>query len=129
MTITRLNPDSLHRNPAFTQVAVVDPVAKLVYVGGQNAVDVAGQIVGHNIATQTVQSLKNVSAALEAAGATWRDVFRMTVYIVQGQSLQDGFAAAQQFQEMSTHPPTISVMFVAGLAHPDFLVELKRLPL
>ena len=125
MTITRLNPDTLHKNPAFTQVAVIDPAATLIYVGGQNAVNRDGEIVGKDIATQTVQAMNNVVAALEAAGATLKDVFKMTIYIVQGQPLQEGFAASQQFAELSTHPPTISGIFVAGLAHPDFLVEIE----
>lgn len=125
MTITRLNPDTLHKNPAFTQVAVIDPGATLIYVGGQNAVNADGEIVGQDLATQTVQAMNNVVAALEAAGATLEDVFRMTIYIVQGQPLQEGFAASQQFTALSTHPPTISGIFVAALAHPDFLVEIE----
>ena len=124
MMITRLNPETLHKNPAFTQVAVVDPSATLVFVGGQNAVNVQGEIVGQDIASQTVQTMKNLAAALEAAGATLRDVVKLTIYVVQGQSLQDGFAASQQLQELSTHPPTISVLVVAGLATPEFLVEI-----
>ncbi|MCA9905579.1 MAG: RidA family protein, partial [Anaerolineae bacterium] len=60
MTIRRLNPDTLHKNPAFTQVAVIEPGATLVHVGGQNAVDADGNIVGHDIASQTAQALKNV---------------------------------------------------------------------
>ncbi|MCA9909391.1 MAG: RidA family protein [Anaerolineae bacterium] len=124
MTIRRLNPDTLHKNPAFTQVAVIEPGATLVHVGGQNAVDADGNIVGHDIASQTAQALKNVVMALAAAGASLRDVFKMTVYIVPGQSVQEGFAAAQQFTDLSTHPPTISVLVVAALGHPDFLIEI-----
>ena len=125
MTITRLNPDSLHKNPAFTQVAVVAPPATLIYVGGQNGVNSQGEVVGHDIASQTIQAMKNVTAALEAAGAGLPDVVKMTIYMVQGQSLQEGFAASQKLQDLQTHPPTISVIVVAGLAHPDFLVEIE----
>lgn len=123
--ITRINPDTLHKNPAFSQAAIIDPYARLVYVGGQNAVNVDGEIVGDNISDQTVQAMNNVVAALEACGASLKDVFKMTIYIVQGQPLQEGFMAAQQFQDLSTHPPTISGIFVAGLAHPDFLIEIE----
>lgn len=34
-----LNPDTLNKNPAFTNVIVVSGSAKTLYVGGQNAVD------------------------------------------------------------------------------------------
>ncbi len=125
MTITRLNPDTLHKNPAFTQVAVVQPPAALVFVGGQNAVNAQGEVVGQDIASQTTQVMKNLVAALEGAGATLRDVVKMTIYLVPGQPLQEGFAAAQQFWTPDTQPPTISAIIVAGLAHPDFLIEIE----
>ena len=88
MSIKRLNPDSLHKNPAFTQVAVVEKAAKIVYVGGQNAVNAKGEVVGDDIATQSAQAYKNVVAALEAAGATMADVFKMTFIWYRGNHLQ-----------------------------------------
>jgi enamine deaminase RidA (YjgF/YER057c/UK114 family) len=123
--ITRVNPDTLHRNPAYSQAAIIDPSARLVYVGGQNAVNQKGEIVGDTISDQTVQAMNNLVAALEACGVSLKDVFKMTIYIVQGQPLQEGFMVAQQFHDLSTHPPTISGIFVAGLAHPDFLLEIE----
>jgi len=45
-SIEHLNPEGLHKNPAYSQaVAVAGPV-KTVYVGGQNAVDSEGNLVG-----------------------------------------------------------------------------------
>lgn len=125
MSITRLNPDTLHKNPAYTQVAVVEASARLVYVGGQDAVNAAGEIVGKDAATQSEQAMRNVLAALEAAGATMADVFKMTIYIVQGQSLQDAFAGAMKVQPKSIPPSTVSVIFVVALAHPDYLIEIE----
>jgi len=123
--IERLNPDTLHHNPAFTQAAVIPATAKLVFVGGQNGVNKEGKVVSTNLTEQTVQALKNVQAALAAAQAGFKDVFKITVYIVQGQSINDGFAAAQQFPEMFQNPPTISVLVVAALGNPEFLVEIE----
>ena len=125
MAITRINPDTLHKNPAFTQVATVDRSAKLVFVGGQNGVNKEGKVVGKDIGSQTEQAYKNVIAALEAAGATLQDVFKMTIYVVHGQSLQEGFAAVQRVQPEGTPPPTVSFAFVAELAVPDYLVEIE----
>ena len=50
MAIKRLNPDTLHKNPAFTQVATVDSSSKLVFVGGQNGVTKDGKLAGKDIA-------------------------------------------------------------------------------
>ncbi len=125
MSIKRLNPDSLHKNPAFTQVAVVDKSAKLVYVGGQNAVNAKGEVVGDDIATQSAQAYKNVIAALEAAGATMADVFKMTIYMVQGQSFAHGYAAIMPLIDRNVPPPTVSGIMVAGLANPKYLIEIE----
>lgn len=120
-----LNPDNLHKNRAFTQVISVTGPVKTVYVGGQDALDEQGQIVGKgDIKTQTQQVLTNLSKALAAAGAEPEHIIKWNIYLVQGQSLQDGFAAFQQFWGFRPNPPTITMMYVAGLANPDFLIEM-----
>jgi 2-iminobutanoate/2-iminopropanoate deaminase len=123
MTIKRLNPDTLHKNPAFTQVATVEAPAKLVFVGGQNGVTKDGKVAGKDIASQAEQATRNVLAALEAAGATMADVIKMSVYIVQGNSLEDAFGAALKVHNMQP-PSTVTMLFVAGLGNPDFLIEI-----
>jgi enamine deaminase RidA (YjgF/YER057c/UK114 family) len=65
-----LNPDALNKNPAFTNVVVVTGPVKTVYVGGQDAVDASGTIIGKgDIKAQTEQVLKNIQVALAAGGA------------------------------------------------------------
>lgn len=125
MTIQRLNPDTLHKNPAFSQVAVVDKSSKLVYVGGQNGVNAKGEVVGDDLASQSVQAYKNVLAALEAAGATMADVFKMTIYMVQGQSFTEGYGAIMPLIDRKLPPPTVSGFMVAGLANPKYLIEIE----
>jgi enamine deaminase RidA (YjgF/YER057c/UK114 family) len=125
MVIQHINPDTMHKNPAFTQAITVESSAKLVFVGGQNGVDKSGKVVGKDIASQSEQAFKNVIAALEAAGATLNDVIKLSIYIVQGQSLQDASAAAQKVQAMKGTPPTVTGMFVSALANPDYLIEIE----
>lgn len=125
--INRINPETLHTNPAFTQVATVESGARLVFVGGQNGTDGNGQIVGSDIASQSAQAFRNVLAALEAAGATMDDVVRLAIYIVQGQSLQEGFEAVMQIPEARLGPPTVTGVYVAGLARPDALIEIEAI--
>src|SRR5215469_13814070 len=45
-SVHHLNPETLHKNPAFTQVITVTGPAKTIYIGGQDAVDAQGNIVG-----------------------------------------------------------------------------------
>ena len=73
--ITLLRPEGLVNSPAFSHVAVVPPGATTIYVGGQNAVDATGALVGgDDAAAQTRQVMANLETALAAAGATIADV-------------------------------------------------------
>jgi enamine deaminase RidA (YjgF/YER057c/UK114 family) len=120
-----INPEGLPKNPAFTNVITVTGPAKTVYIGGQDAVDASGAIVGKgDLKAQTEQILKNIQAALAAAGAQPEHVVKWNIYVVQGQSVQDGFAAFQSVWGNPPNPPVITVAFVAGLGHPDFLAEI-----
>jgi enamine deaminase RidA (YjgF/YER057c/UK114 family) len=123
-----LNPDDLPKNPAFTNVVTVTGRVKTIYIGGQDAVDASGAIVGKgDLKAQTEQILKNIQAALAAAGAQSEHVIKWTIYVVQGQSVQDGFAAFQSVWGNPPNPPVITVAFVAGLGHPDFLAEIDAI--
>ncbi len=127
-SVQYLNPDGLHKNPAFTQVVVASGNVKTVYVGGQDAVDASGNIVGKgDIKAQSEQAIMNVQTALAAAGAKLEHVVKWNIYIVQGQPLQPGFEAFQRVWGNRPNPPAITGLFVAQLAHPDFLVEIDAI--
>ncbi len=123
-----LNPDGIHRNPAFSNVAVVSGSVRTIYVGGQDPIDAEGNIVGvGDIAAQTEQALRNVRTALTAAGAGPEHVIKWTVFIVDGQDFRSGYAAFQRVWGDRPDPPVITAAVVAGLAHPDFLVEIDAI--
>jgi len=127
-SVHHLNPQTLHKNPAFTQVITVTGPARTIYIGGQDAVDEGGTIVGKgDLAAQTHQVLLNLRTALAAAGARPEHIIKWNVYLVQGQSLQAGFTAFQQFWGDQPNPPVITGIYVSGLAHPDFLVEMDAI--
>jgi enamine deaminase RidA (YjgF/YER057c/UK114 family) len=123
-----LNPDTLAKNPAFTNVVVVSGPAKTIYIGGQDAVDASGNIIGKgDLKAQTEQILKNIQAALAAGGAQPEHVVKWNIYVVQGQSVQEGYAAFQNVWGNPPNPPVITVVFVASLGHPDFLAEMDAI--
>lgn len=125
MAVQHLSPEGLNKNPAFTNVIVVTGSAKTIYVGGQDAIDAAGNIVGKgDIRAQTEQILKNLQTALAAAGARLEHVIKWNIYLVQGQPLQPGFEVFQRVWGHRPNPPAITMAYVAGLANPDFLCEI-----
>jgi enamine deaminase RidA (YjgF/YER057c/UK114 family) len=124
-SVRYINPDSLNKNPAFTNVVVVEGNIKTVHIGGQDALNASGEIVGKDdIVAQVEQILANLRAALEAGGARPEHIIKWNLYVVEGQSLQEGFGAFQNAWPQTPNPPAITMAFVSGLAHPDFLVEM-----
>jgi enamine deaminase RidA (YjgF/YER057c/UK114 family) len=47
--------------------------------------------------------------------------------MVEGQSLEADFEVFRQVWGRRPNPPAISMMFVSGLAKPDFLVEMDAI--
>ena len=126
-SIQRLRPQGLVSSPAFSHVAVVPPGATTIYVGGQNAVDAAGALVGGtDVAAQSTRALANAKTALEAAGATLADVVQWTVLFVDGADIAAAYGAIA-CQLASDEPALITAARVAGLGVPGALVEIAAI--
>ena len=119
-----LRPEGLVRSPAFTHVAVVPPGATTIYVGGQNAVDGDGTLVGgDDIAAQTQQVMTNHHVALAAAGASVHDLVMMTMLLVDGADLAAAYPVA--VAELGGAAPRVVAARVARLAVPGALLEVS----
>ncbi len=123
-----LNPDHLSKNPAFTNVIVVSGSVKTIYIGGQDSIDASGTIVGKgDIKQQTERVLNNLQVALQTSNAELEHIIKWNIYVVQGQPIQPAFEVFQRIWGRRPNPPAITVMFVSGLANPDFLVEMDAI--
>ena len=120
-----INPDGLPKSDAFTNVIVVTGLLRTVYVRGQDAINASGAVVGKgDIRTQAQQVLDNLQTALVASGASLEHVIKWNVYVVEGQPPQPAFELFQRVWGDRPNPPAITLVFVSGLAHPDFLLEM-----
>ena len=121
-----INPDALLKNPAFSQIAITKGSGNTIYIGGQNAITKDLEIIGKgHIVLQTEYILDNIEIALKSCDATLDDLFKLTIYIVHGQDVRKGFEGAQKFLKKLSNPPVITGVVVAGLANPDYLVEIE----
>ena len=123
MSTRHINPEGLHRSPAFSQAVVVEHPAKTIYIGGQNGVDADGKVVGTTVGEQSAQIFRNLATILESEGAGLADIVHWRIAIVDGHTFEEGVAAFQQVWDRNDPPPAITVHTVAGLG-PDYLVEV-----
>jgi enamine deaminase RidA (YjgF/YER057c/UK114 family) len=129
MTVSLLNPPGLVEPQGYTHVSIATGT-RMIFVAGQVAQDAAGEVVGPgDLATQTAQALVNVSIALEAAGATFADVAKTTIYVVGWRpemmpALFEGLTRASAQVELGPPGPT-TMIGVAALASPDLMVEIE----
>lgn len=124
MDLTYINPQTLATPRGYSHAISVSGNHKTIYIGGQNAVDEKGNIVGkNNLKEQTMQVLANMEKILKEADAKLEDIVKFNIYLVQGQKPQEGFQAFQQ-KWSSKKLPVITVLFVVGLGNPDWLVEI-----
>ena len=110
-------------SPPTTKVALRDG-GYWVVVGGQVARDEAGKVVGKdNLQAQIEQVGKNVSACLNAGGATVKDIIFTVSYVTRPAEF-DRYADLRQryFGAPSPKSATVSVPL---LADPDFLVQVE----
>jgi enamine deaminase RidA (YjgF/YER057c/UK114 family) len=123
MSIRHINPEGLHRSPAFSQAVVAEQPAKTIYIGGQNGVDADGKVVGPTVGEQSLQAFRNLATILESEGASLANIVHWTIAVVDGNAFDEGVAAFQQVWNPADPPPAITVHVVAGL-NPGCLVEI-----
>lgn len=125
-TVEYPRPDGLLHNPGFSQVVVASG-ARMIYTAGQVSIDAHGALVGAgDLAEQTAQAMRNVGLALAAAGATYADIVKITTYVVNYRPEQRsviGKARAPFFGTAT--PPASTLVGVAALALPEWLVEIE----
>jgi reactive intermediate/imine deaminase len=99
-------------------------VGTIVSVAGQGGFDSAtGQLAGPDVGTQTIQTFKNIEAALSACGVTLDDVIRVDVYLA---TLSDFAAMNERYAEVFAAPyPTRTTVGVE--LPPGMKVEITAL--
>ncbi|MGW4831059.1 RidA family protein [Amycolatopsis japonica] len=129
MSITLVNPAGLPEIPAYRQVSIATG-SKLVFIAGQVSWGADGALVGEgDLAAQVEQCYLNVGTALAGAGATFDDVAKVTVYVVDWTPdklalfLEGVGRAAAKLGGTPVPPGTL--IGVAALDVPEHLVEVE----
>jgi enamine deaminase RidA (YjgF/YER057c/UK114 family) len=129
MAVTLVNPSGLPEVDVYRQVSVATG-SKLIHVAGQVAWDADGKTIGEgDLTAQVEQCYLNVATALAGVGASFADVVKLTVHVVdwtpnQMPELLEGIARASAKLGMTPMAP-VSLFGIASLDVPEHLVEVE----
>ncbi len=121
-----INPQGLARPGTYTQ-AVTARGGKTIWIAGQVPQDATGELVGRgDLKAQIEQVYRNLGLALAGAGATFNDVVKINVYVVDYKpEYRDLLNQVRSRHVSKDNPPASTLIGVQALARPDFLVEIE----
>ena len=123
----RSNPPALHKPTGYTHVVEAAP-RRTIYISGQVASDQNGALVGPgDLKAQTEQVFRNLNAALESCGATFEDVAKITVYMLDATQIQVYRDVRDRYFTRSL--PASTLVQVVRLARPEWLIEIEAIAL
>ena len=100
--------------------AVVD--GDWVFVSGTTGFDYASMTIANDLVEQTEQCLKNIEAALTEAGASLRDVVRVTYVLPNAAEFSECWPTLRKY--FGDVRPA-ATMICAGLADPRMRIEIE----
>ena len=98
----------------------------LLFISGQVAWDADGQVVGRgDPVAQAEQVFANISTILDAHGATFDDIVKVTVFVTD-------LAWFEQLSDVrvrlfSSMPPASTIVQVGALVDPELLIEVEAI--
>jgi 2-iminobutanoate/2-iminopropanoate deaminase len=98
--------------------------SRTLYIAGQVGVDSKGTI-GKTFEVQAENAFKNLAAVLADAGMGFADVVKVTTFLTS----RDDAPALREIRSrhMGEHHAAATLLIVAGLAHPDFKIEVEMI--
>src|ERR1051325_6681147 len=133
----RIIPDTMAKPVGPYSHATKVTAKQLVFVAGQVPIDSEGNVVGVDrgdklanhqtidLAAQIRQTMLNVKAALEAAGASFNDLVRVDTFVVASAMNEYRTVGVKTKHDMLGVHVGGATVFVSGLMIPNALIEIE----
>lgn len=123
-----VNPTGLAKSPRYSHVVEVTG-GRLVIVSGQIAQDAAGNLVGAgDFAAQSRQVFENLKTALAGVGAGYKDIVKLTTFIVDiSKNIEAYRDVRQEYLRGIAEPPTSTTVGVPALVRGDYMLEVEAI--
>jgi 2-iminobutanoate/2-iminopropanoate deaminase len=95
----------------------------LLFLSGQTGRTTQGDIAKGDIRKQTLQAIENINAILQEAGASIKDIVKLTIYLVDIEKYFDDVAEIR-LKYFAENPPPATLVEVKRLALKDMLIEI-----
>lgn len=119
-------PDSHQPRWQFNEAVRID-AGHLLVVSAVTGFEPDGSLAKGDIVRQAEAAFANLAAILREAGATMRDIVRVTVYLGEPFHLHRDRLRAIREQYLTADFPASTLLQVAGFAHPDCLFQIEAL--
>lgn len=123
MEKTYLQPDNVPKPAGDYSQGVVIKGGNLVMIAGQVPWDAEGKLVSEDFAAQTRQVFENLKNMLSAAGATFADVIKLTIFLKEREDFMI-FKDIRAEYLIPPFPPT-TLLVVKDLARAEWKLEVE----
>ena len=122
VTIKRSNPTTVREPTGYTHAIDIRGPERWLVISGQVGMAPDGSLPDTG-GGQITQALANLRAVLEANDMTVNNIVKTTVFLTDRSLL--GALRAARVAAFGEHAPASTLLFVAGLADPRFVVEIE----
>ena len=120
--VTRSNPPAVRAPTGYTHAIQITGDYRRLIISGQVGMAQDGTVPSSNEG-QIAQAFANLRAVLTAHGMTVENIVKTTAFLTD-RGLLDSYRQARG-AVFGTHAPASTLLFVAGLADPSWVVEIE----
>jgi enamine deaminase RidA (YjgF/YER057c/UK114 family) len=125
MMFEAINPTDIHKTSGYSHAV---RMGDIVFVAGQVAFDEHGELVGSgDLRAQVEQVFRNIKTVVEAAGSSMDRIGKLNVLALSDESLPVLREVRNRIWEPFGYVPASTFAIVAGLASPEFLIEIEAI--